>query len=110
METREIKCDLRRKQNGGRSTSSAGSPGVSFVLREEKQRRKKKNMDDLISQYICDMFVAAKFQLEACNIRLVKFALIGYRRYHMRGSPIKSRKYQTCIIFAIWDRVGDRKQ
>ncbi len=43
-------------------------------------------------------FVAAKFQLwkHAIYDKWRLLALIGYRGYHVRGSPIKSHKYQAC--------------
>jgi len=80
------------------------------VKSKRKIKGEKKNMGDLLSQY--STFVACLW-LPSFSYRSTHstsgwwslLALIGYRGYYVRGSPIKSRKYQTCLIL-FWNLAG----
>ncbi len=64
---------------------SAGSPGTCYVSQWKTKYRKEYGW--------CSVSA-----IEARNIREWRLlALIGYCRYHVRGSQIKRRKYQTDI-------------
>ncbi len=101
METREVKHDLRRKSHGGRSTASVGSPGVSFVLREEKQRRKKRIWVIFLNTPL-SLNVCSCQAIKAWNIQLVKLAHSHWLSWASRQRQ-PNQESQMSNIFDIYE-------